>query len=1187
MKNLVIFKTSNDDTSKDLLYESFESNNSDLSQYHYKSFNDMYKQDTLITTESNIPSILISNIIDYVIPIIDTINVYKYGMDINDNKKKENIVFIKKEEYGKLDKIYKYTIKTNINKNIKCLFNKNEVIVPANTDMSIIGLKISKYLLYRMTLNMDYILNMSNDSIIEYRKYSIMVFNLYLQSLFSKYKIANEDYILYFESESDSLIKIRKLITLIKYINNSYASNFLIFLDYIKVYQIDKPLIEYEKDKYKEKEKEKNYKSSKTIIIEILGILLNNNKLSIYDLNNSLYIMNKYDILDTYHKIDIMGINNPYSKVLLDNVIKKTLSMKKSIIHKKVNIVKNNKYEDLANNIINAISDNPMILPTKNSSDSYLLLKKYIKTLKEISPKLDTDYIKDKNGITIICQHYIHNALFLIDNKKNVKDLINMRQTLINKFSLPLKDDGYFCKICGMLLSTNDDTDNFDKNSQKSSVSYSVIDDILYRETSYVLTRYTIFKYIPDYKKLINNINSTIYNKINDIFITISKNKLSMSDSVIDIITLHIDIYIIAVIINMIYNNYGQMTFSIKSEKSESPYIEKEEKIKIKKTGGKKSSNIINNILSSGLKLLLNIKYLLISKLNSINTDYIKNTLIQAYTWVSSLQTEQIIDIAENDENYMFNNSYIYNYLNWIYLLNKPPYEQSDINKINKQTFSEFIQKYNTPIDKLLKKDFNIDKFKSNKIDLLINYINIPDKPGQLSDNKYNIFLNFINSKPIKLPVYVRPLNFVPINTTYKKNKPFNTNEINLIKYYDIKGNKHTFDKYIYQQYNNKNIIHGKKIEYTKKEILDLINSSDKFNKLIIVGKKCSLCSYISSDKISSSSVNKTNKIILNKLKEKDIIDTIWLFYENICPKGDLHTYNNTGDKCIKCGKTDNKIEFYKKYNSIYVKYISINDKLLSNIFTIKKPIIIKTNKSKWVYTLNYIKKLSTTFNINYNVWSNLGSSYMYSFDLIKNKKINPINNITSINDINYRCYIVLGYINKLPNLFKMIIYHNVIIKIPYTLKTLLNKINVSNLNKSLSNKYNIEFNEHNEEIFDTPENKYNFLLNKLSFILLKFYEDLQKNKVSIADDILLYVINTIIKYEQTFSLIDEFKYKTTLAIIDNLIEVENIKEESDDDEDKSYSNDEESSDEDKDENFKLDIEDEDPEDDSNNVAEF
>lgn len=1301
----------------ELMYKKFEKNNI-LGSHHFPSFFDMInikKKDLYIN--SGIPSILINNIIKFTCPIVNNISSHDFIIkSINIFKKK---IDNKKHKESKNKKVYSFNTKFNMN--VACVCGNKKYIIPGNTDISVIGIKICKNLFKNISnTSFDYFLTLMPNDLLISGNYSVIytIHNIYLQQLYKKYRININNINIYFLSDADAIYKINKIYSYIQYINNLYVNNFDILLNYLKSQYtlLNKNIL-----KSKIKNNDNKHQVQKTL--DILNI--DNNVLMLFNKFKNIpnfikknaynieFILYKYNILDTIYKINTIGINHQYSKKTLSrikdnkkkdnkkkiielsiiNAIKKNIKFNKfgnisllsefqekiieqeygNLVNIKTNIKKNKEiidyYKKLENDNIEYINTNNIKNLKLNIKEIEKVLNISIKCKKELMLEnplniQNTKYLQDNKKINVICPHRLSNAYQLIkltDSSKQsyIKIYGEIRTNLINIFSLPLIEDGYFCKICGSKIadSDNDDAIHFISGKRVSFVTENdFIKDIIWKEVSYLVSRYILFKNKVNLKKIINNIVETMREKIGNIYVDISKNKIISSESLNNLLKLHINIYATAILIQMIYINYGNITFTIRSGKkntnTESNYIEIQNagKNTNSKRGGKKDPKqiILKNIINNGLYLIMKVKYILISTLNNISKDYIKNTLLSAYKWILNISVEKDIRLIPDSNEFIIDkikNSKLYKYLSYVKELNIKKNTNNEIEKIRKDmssnntisklpiftkyiddinnikikdilgiTISDITDKKNTDSiyeqSILSKKPNDMPDYKYESLSLLMKYIK--KKLYMLNAVPYNNKLKEFNDDFTKLREIENKIHYdmkfnelYPLNTLLFKNlssyNNFYNKDIILEKYYDNNGNLHIFDIYVYQPINNKGIISGKKIEYTLNDIINIYKNTDTpnglklfnaFINLVLIDQRCSTCKNYKS---LSNSSNKNKNIHIN-ININSKIKNFYSYYKYICPIEGLHNYNKTRI-CSKCGMNDlNKSDiFYNKHKNKYK--ISKSKKNQSIISFIGKKEIKKSylknqpkeiKKKEWKYNTENIKKINNLFNINYNIWSNLGASYKYNFSIIEKKKCNPINDIKSENDIRFRCAVVKSYIKNMPIIINKIMNYTIITNIPYNLKKILNKSNITDLNNKINIKqFNKNFNNLYDYYYATEKsiNLYNYLLDTLSLYILDLYNTLNTNKINVSRDIILYIINNIISVEKSFSVLNINDYKIISNKLDDLVDSDIIENNDENIEDMNDENIDNSDDEFARNN--IDMENEDIDDDTNLIADF
>ena len=590
--------------------------------------------------------------------------------------------------------------------------------------------------------------------------------------------------------------------------------------------------------------------------------------------------------------------------------------------------------------------------------------------------------------------------------------------------------------------------------------------------------------------------------------------------------------------------------------------------------------SVLQNIINNALYLILKTKNISINNTLSLSHDSIKPILLKAYKWVKSLELsntkEQINDEKSAKSNnlskeyQMKYNNHIYEYLVYVRDMYEY-YKNPDVLVFSKKNPKSVSSEYS--IKTILGRDWpEIEKGFKDNISIYQDVI-IPDlwsqSSSELSKYKYESFKNFIEY--IKLKLYNE--NTIPMNhklqehiDKYKflkdmenkffneqkiqRNRPFNNiilnedlsvtmndfrpSKIYIENYYDNNGIPHKFNIFVYQSINNKGIYIGPKKEYTNKDIISMLQTDIKktniFKYTFIVDKRCSVCNVLQS--------NVKNKTIEKSLKNISDIKDFYLYYENRCPKGELHNFiiNVKENKCNKCGITENLFdtknkEFYNKYIKIYEKEIIEKNKLERN--NISSLFIKKSNKTEtpikkypeWVINNASLLTLSKQFNIKYNILINLGLSSGVMYKLIEKERINPSATATPDMICSRNIYLY-GYYLDIIHKYYLIKNYEIASFIPYTLKLILEKNKIRELNKKLPDLDKTILIKYDYYKF-TLSNKYlsNFLLYIISNTLLTIYNNLKKNQVVVANELVLYIINEIIANDKMLSLPDITKF--------------------------------------------------------------
>jgi len=368
----------------------------------------------------------------------------------------------------------------------------------------------------------------------------------------------------------------------------------------------------------------------------------------------------------------------------------------------------------------------------------------------------------------------------------------------------------------------------------------------------------------------------------------------------------------------------------------------------------------------------------------------------------------------------------------------------------------------------------------------------------------------------------------------------FADKNIKLEKYYDNNGIKHKFDIFIYKSVTSKGVLTGPPKEYTKKDIENWLNSHDlkkynEFKNMTIIDKKCSICN----NKLSQVKNTNISKI----LQKNSDIEVFFNYYENICPKGELHKFITVSkeDKCSKCGITKSLVD--KKDKGYYNKYIKSYEK------TQKEKSVLEKNNIKFLTTITKEKadqkkftlwkinnvsilELSRAFAIKYNIIINLGLSHGIDYKLIETEKLNP--HIDASNDTliirNVKLY---GYYLQIIRNYNIIKQFEVMGDKYPLLKLIMAKNKVRNLMKILPDIESIAEKYYYYRDTEEPPLVSNFLLHSISSTIMNIYEIFKKRNINVSKDLIMYIINDILHEEKLLSEpnMNKLKIKSKLDI--------------------------------------------------------
>ena len=299
--------------------------------------------------------------------------------------------------------------------------------------------------------------------------------------------------VVYFSSDDNSREKITAIVKYIKYLNLFYEKNFYMVNQYLS----HPPFATYIK-KYIQEFNIMDYASiikqpTPTLTLKLMEQLIHSKTGSSAYANNFLFTT--FAIFHIYNKINILGLNhtqskkviqildnqNKYDKILseynqlkfrkkLEYAKKKAISidkfqisnlMKLTDAQKKIVDIQYDKLEKYYSAFQKHTEDFKIInrLYWAITNDKQKLIKDLLKDIEKLVnvPKnLDkaTEMLQNKHKINLICPHEIARAQKMIatDYKTDLIKSGQIRKYLIQIFSLPPTNEGYFCKICGERL---------------------------------------------------------------------------------------------------------------------------------------------------------------------------------------------------------------------------------------------------------------------------------------------------------------------------------------------------------------------------------------------------------------------------------------------------------------------------------------------------------------------------------------------------------------------------------------------------------------------------------------------------------------------------------------------------------------------------------------------------------------
>jgi hypothetical protein len=491
-----------------------------------------------------------------------------------------------------------------------------------------------------------------------------------------------------------------------------------------------------------------------------------------------LYTLDNNGILDTYNKIRILGLGHIKSQAILDRIANSNLDktmMQAQIKKKSDTYLEFAKRQAISlekfgvSNLRELTTEQKTIidLSYKNLKKLELRMSGSIKLAAELQSNIDAmniagiqksvseiesvadvsseELLRDKDNVQFLCPHTLARAKKILSSSQYIRSdpgkLTQIREFIINTYARPEISIGYYCRICGALLAEQDD-DDIVRFLPDQQMIPDIRQALIWKEVSYIITTFVKFKDPVDVKKIVTSITSSIQAEIGYIEAKLSKVRTTSADNTRDVMRIYIAIYAYAVIIQMIYLNYGKITFSNRvnkhggrrksrrSKKSHnaSPYVgdceaddergsgsDGEDNSEADDDHGDNSKNggeddyaspfvrggrrepvalqsedkkRLQNIFKTALDLIIKSKNALLDKLSNISVDNIKPLLIKAYQWVVNLKHSVSSSESSRDANtaYFLSLDPVYDYIWYAHSLkdfadNKGPADKADVKR--------------------------------------------------------------------------------------------------------------------------------------------------------------------------------------------------------------------------------------------------------------------------------------------------------------------------------------------------------------------------------------------------------------------------------------------------------------------------------------------------------------------------
>lgn len=624
------------------------------------------------------------------------------------------------------------------------------------------------------------------------------------------------------------------------------------------------------------------------------------------------------------------------------------------------------------------------------NSTSVIDRKKMADELKQWLPVEinDKDWVKSAEGLIIICPHVL--AQISMENK-HMTDT-DMRNEILKFAGKSVLFDGYYCSICGELLTYTENMDGITlAEGDHPAILHSLdetLRDYIWKIANQIVRNYVEFKEFRTNKYVnafVSNIVTYLYDFINMIDKKLGKSKTNSLEEIENKKKIYTIIYIYALLAKIIFDNNDRITFV--------------------KMGFVKTD--LSKIIKYASDKIISTQNILIDKLPDLTDEFILDSLNKTYNNIVTVIDKARLDpppIINYATDIMLDPIYIY----YQHMLSIASNHKLEVKTPDTVDIYSLLRSHIPSFGKDLTD--KLDELNGLSLTKLISEKNKSFKPYSEFMSKYfisyfidsfNKLLDYINDEVYLKNIYDVSIStendndkiFVKINdaiTDYKKkteklfsaekklsyikkyytspaysNMPYKSDiqfleknvkkaSINMLskkyglpinnksKLFDTKSvekfHKHSWNIFVYVPFSkfkgyDVDLYDEKDLIYhTSKDFKDIFNDGN-FYDLKLVDTICKFCFY-SIKNITKHIPNPTNILL-----DDQLLTNFYNYYDVRCPnnKADPPVHDFVNDSCKHCNFNkkmyfDKDIEFYKKYKTKFLTDIKKTTNKIENI---------------------------------------------------------------------------------------------------------------------------------------------------------------------------------------------------------------------------------------------------------------
>ncbi len=558
---------------KELEYENLQKN-SKLPSHHFASFFELETiEEKIQKPKTNIPSVICKYILQYCMPIITKEDIFHISLQT--------------ETF-----ILGYNATSN-----------SFTVIPANEQFRVVGIRLPTIFIRRydpyMLVHQDHVDNIALANTGQYGvlNHQTMKYTLQRNDLTHPGlpKIDDEGSIIMFKSNEDALEKLTYLLDYIEFLESFYNTNVKLLYNEFKVIPYLPDYVNNGREKWNI---ERNSKNDKLVLKNLDDTIVGSFGNS-YDIDVQL-ALDQNGLFFAYNIGRFIGVDDPlfkkeriekkrnieysieYRKQLNDGFTKKLeIAKKQTIALNKYNISdidtldkKQKEIVDLEFSKLEKFLNKDMSVRGKEIQKMFYRLRNSFVDITSERLAAAIDEIRKEvtsselNKLELleggVCPHVFYYGEEMLKNFGKPWLNTELRDFVINRFSLPKDRAGYFCKICGEQLAEADNEDVMRFMGGERIVMNQTDDPLqtmIWKEAMYIITTYVKFNTPIPLKPLVNSLASGLRSIIGDEESKLFRSKTNTTDSIKDTLNLYAAIYVYAAICALMINNPNKMIF--------------------------------------------------------------------------------------------------------------------------------------------------------------------------------------------------------------------------------------------------------------------------------------------------------------------------------------------------------------------------------------------------------------------------------------------------------------------------------------------------------------------------------------------------------------------------------------------------------------------------------------------------